>query len=124
MNPLLTKQEVKNNPMTQKMILIPREVSKGELPKVKQTYWTDNGALDYYPDTDSWRFGYTDHPQSAPNIWYDEIPLSTLTEKPLRELLEEIDQLLTRLEDYTHGEDGKQITILRGKILSLINREP
>lgn len=35
----------------------------------------------------------------------------------IKELLEELDTLLSRLEDYTHGNDGKEITIMRGKII-------
>ncbi len=33
------------------------------------------------------------------------------------ELLTEIDDLLSRLEDYTHGKDGDDITKMRGKII-------
>lgn len=34
----------------------------------------------------------------------------------MKELLNEIDELLSRFEDFTHGEDGENITKLRGKI--------
>jgi len=34
----------------------------------------------------------------------------------MKELLNEIDELLTRLEDFTHGKDGEDITKIRGKI--------
>jgi len=34
----------------------------------------------------------------------------------MKELFEQIDELLSRLEDFTHGQDGEEITRLRGKI--------
>lgn len=35
---------------------------------------------------------------------------------PSKAILEEIDDLLARFEDFTHGKDGEEITKLRGKI--------
>lgn len=34
----------------------------------------------------------------------------------MKELLQEIDELLAHLEDFTHGKDGKAITEMRYKI--------
>lgn len=34
----------------------------------------------------------------------------------MKELLNEIDELLARLEDFTHGKDGEDITKTRAKI--------
>lgn len=41
---------------------------------------------------------------------------SSSTVKELINLLEDIDSFLCHMEDFTHGEDGKQVTFLRGKI--------
>lgn len=35
-----------------------------------------------------------------------------------KELLEDIDTLLARLEDFTHGRDGDEITSLRKKLMA------
>jgi hypothetical protein len=40
---------------------------------------------------------------------------------PSPAILEEIDELLARFEDFTHGKDGEDITKLRGKIQRLLN---
>lgn len=37
-------------------------------------------------------------------------------EKLVKIILNEVDELLARLEDYTHGEDGDDITDMRSKI--------
>lgn len=40
---------------------------------------------------------------------------------PSKAILEEIDELLARFEDFTHGKDGEEITKLRGKINRLLD---
>jgi len=40
----------------------------------------------------------------------------------MKELLEEVDELLAHLEDFTHGEDGERITDLRFKVLEAIRK--
>lgn len=40
----------------------------------------------------------------------------TKRKKAMKELLNEIDELLAHFEDFTHGKDGKDITKMRGKI--------
>lgn len=40
----------------------------------------------------------------------------------MEELLNEIDELLTRLEDFTHGKEGEDITKIRGKIAEALRQ--
>lgn len=40
----------------------------------------------------------------------------------MKELLNEIDELLTRLEDFTHGKDGEDITKTRAKIAEALRK--
>lgn len=44
-------------------------------------------------------------------------------QKSSPEILEEVDELLARLEDFTHGKNGEDITKLRGKIQRLLKHE-
>lgn len=37
-------------------------------------------------------------------------------------LLEDIDELLARLEDHTHDEDGNDITIIRHRIETMLKK--
>jgi len=39
----------------------------------------------------------------------------------MEQLLQDIDELLAHLEDYEHGETGRRITELRGRISNCIN---
>lgn len=39
----------------------------------------------------------------------------------MEELLNDIDELLAKLEDFTHGEDGMEITRMRGRIANELN---
>lgn len=40
----------------------------------------------------------------------------------MKELLYEIDNLLMKLEDYTHGKDGDEITAIRHKIVEALRQ--
>jgi hypothetical protein len=61
----------------------------------------------------------TMYDESQSTIATDSTLLPTVSMEK-NDILEEVDTFLSHLEDFTHGEDGRKITELRGKIQSLI----
>lgn len=79
--------------------------------------WQANG----YFDRGEWFSDFDNEYPCFPTHWLEEINITEISNwgigtKESKELLNEVDDLLVRLEDYTHGEDGRDVTKIRNKI--------
>ncbi|MBP8113857.1 MAG: hypothetical protein KAY50_00800, partial [Chitinophagaceae bacterium] len=62
------------------------------------------------------------HIDSTLSFYHKEVTDLQQQLKEAKELLDNTDDLLTRLEDYTHGKDGESITELRALINKFLTR--